>query len=195
MPKPIEVEIRILLKNRRKIEEAIKERGGRIVYFARLIDYWYCPKSAKNYKGASIDKTGFALRIRESEDNYTGKKSVSLECKTLCDGKNHALCHEHEIELKDAGEMRDILKDVGLKEFLMVDKERLIYQIKNIKFCFDRIKGVGDGLEIEVMTTGDIKKAHGELLGIAKKVGIAQSEILEKSLTYLAMEKLSRFDS
>jgi len=51
MPKPVEVEIRILLKNRSRIEDELKRRGAKIVYFARLKDYWYCDQNIKNYKG------------------------------------------------------------------------------------------------------------------------------------------------
>ncbi|MCX6741454.1 MAG: hypothetical protein NTY61_03600, partial [Candidatus Parcubacteria bacterium] len=69
MSKPVEVEIRVLLKNRRVVEDKLKQLGGKLVYHARLKDYWYCPKSVKNYRAAMVDQLGFALRIRETRDS------------------------------------------------------------------------------------------------------------------------------
>lgn len=193
MSKSIEVEVRIFLKNRKKIEENLRDFGSQIVAVSHLKDYWFCPAKAKDHKEASIDKTGFALRIRESKDVYSGKVFRSLDCKTLCDGKTHALCHEYEIDLSDIEQTRKIFESIGLKQFLLVDKQRTIYKYKNIKCYFDKIKGVGNGLEIEMMTNGDINKAHDRLIKFAKQIDIQQDEILDKSLTYIAMEKLARF--
>lgn len=191
----IEVEVRILLKNRRAVEKKLLARGARMVYFSHLKDYWFCPKAAKNHLAASIDKTGFALRIRETKDNYSDKQSASLDCKTLCDGKTHALCNEYELDLGGNSTVaRKLLESIGLKEFLLIDKERIIYQAGQYKCCFDRIKGLGEGLEIEVMTNKEkVKKVHEEILSFAATLGIKKDEILEKSLTYLAMEKMAKF--
>jgi len=193
MSKKIEVEVRILLKNRSVIEKKLKALGAKIIYTAQLIDYWFCPKCAKHYKEASIDKTGFALRIRETKDAYSGRRTASLECKTLSDGKDHALCNEHEINLDDSKNARAILTNIGLKEFLVIDKVRVIYKYKDVKFCFDKIKGLGDGLEIEIMTSDNLAKAKEKVTNLALDLGIKRDEILEKSLTYLAMEKLGKF--
>jgi len=193
MPKLKEVEVRILLKNRKKIENELERRGAKLIYFQSLKDYWYCPNAAKNYKQASIDATGFALRIRESVDRYTDKRTASLECKTLCDKKSHAICNEYEVDISEIDETRKILESIGLKEFLLIDKQRMIYEFNGVKFCFDKIKGVGDGLEIELMTDQDIEKTHRELVRLALEIGISKKEILDKSLTYLAMQKIAKF--
>lgn len=188
-----EIEVRVLLKNRKVIESKVESLGGKIVYFSRLKDFWFCPRDVKNYQKASIDNTGFALRIRETKDIYTGKIISSLDCKTLCDDKTHAFCNEYEMDVADPDQMRKILESIGLKEFLVVDKERVIYKLKDVKYCFDKIVGVGDGLEIEKMTTANIQKTHRELIKRAKELGIKDKEILDKSLTFIAMQKLAKF--
>lgn len=194
MSKNVEVEVRILLKNKKRVLKKLELLGARVCYFSHLIDYWFCRDEAKDYHQASLDRSGFALRIRESKDDYTGKTVASLECKTLSDGKNHALCHEHEINIENVGETRKILDDIGLKEFLVIDKERIMYSLGKMKFCFDDIRGLGDGLEIEMMVPKNkTKKAHQEILKFAAALGIKKEEILDKSLTYLAMRKIARF--
>jgi len=193
MSKLIEVEVRILLKNRQAIENRLSDLGGRVAYASHLIDYWFCPDRAKNYKEASIDKTGFALRIRESKDLYSGKEIASLECKTRAGGHDHALCNEHEIDINDIKSTRQILDDIGLKEFLVIDKQRVIYEYKKAKFCFDKIKNFGDGLEIEIMTRGKLNQAKERAIKLALELGIRKEDILEKSLVYLAMQKLGKY--
>jgi len=194
MSKAIEVEIRILLRHRKAIEDKLRFLGAKTVGVSRLTDYWYCPAAAKNFRQAGTEKTGFALRIRESVNPYGGRKTSTLECKTLCDGKDHSLCHEHEMVLSDVAAMRHILADIGLREFLAVAKERTVYRYKRVKFCFDKIKGVGDGLEMEIMTKNNLTGAKQKLISLAGELGIKRQEILKKSLTYLAMEKLSKFE-
>lgn len=49
------------------------------------------------------------------------------------------------------------------------------------------------GLEIEVFVKNNCNKAYEELKKMALSLGIVESEILKKSLTYLAMKKLSKF--
>jgi predicted adenylyl cyclase CyaB len=191
----IEAEVRILLKNRKAIEKKVLARGAKMIYFSRVKDYWFCPCAAKNHLAASLDKTGFALRIRETKDMYNGRQSASLDCKTLCDGKTHALCNEYELDLgKNVATARKLLESIGLKEFLLIDKERVIYKYGQYKLCFDKIKGLGNGLEIEKMTSREkVNNVHAELLKFAAELGIDKKEILEKSLTYLAMEKMTKF--
>lgn len=193
MSKPIEIEVRIFLKNRKNIEEKLKKLWARIVYFSKIKDYWFCPKNVKNYKQASTDKTWYALRIRETIDNYTGKKSASLDCKTLVDGKNHSLCNEYEIDLSESYAARKILESIWQKEFLLIDKERMIYKYKTMKFCFDKIKWLWDWLEIEILTNKNIEKTYKQIINFAYELGITKEEIVDKSLTYLAMQNLSKF--
>jgi predicted adenylyl cyclase CyaB len=140
-----------------------------------------------------MERTGFALRIRETKDQYSRRTTAALECKILCDGQDHSLCHEHEIPLADTKGMRHILDDIGLKEFLVIDKERIIYQYRKAKFFFDKIKGLGQGLEIEIMAKNNLVQTKAKLLALAADLGINKEEILTKSLTHLAMQKLGKF--
>lgn len=183
-----------MLANRKRVETALIARGARAVGAAKLIDYWFCPKRAKNIRQASTDQTGFALRIRESKDLYSGRTVSALECKSPVDGKNHAFCHEHEIDLTNTKEMRAILSDIGFKEFLMVRKRRLIYYYRGAKFCFDSIQGMGEGLEIEMNARKSQRtEAHQKLAELTRSLGIGPGEIVRKSLTYIAMQKLAKF--
>lgn len=193
MSKIKEVEIRILLRNRKVVESGIRNLGAKIIQSAKIEDSYYCPEEINNYKSASIDNTGYALRIRKLQNLKNSKKSYFLECKTLADKKNHALCYEYETSIEDPGNMDKILKSAGFKKFLTVEKKRKTYKFKKYNFAFEEIKGIGDGLEIEVFVENNCNKAYEELKKTALSLGITKDEILKKSLTYLAMKKLSKF--
>ena len=191
--KKIEVEMRILLKDKNAVEEALKKKGGKLVYCTQLKDYWFARKDAVGVDDALINNSGFALRIRETLDPYSGKIHASLDCKTLCDGTNHAFCNEYEVDLDEVESMRAILEALAFKQILLVDKERLMYKLDGTNFCFDTITGVGEGLEIERITEGDWQPEYDKLVKIAHELGVTDDEILEKSLTYIAMQKLAKF--
>ena len=194
MSKKIEIEVRILLKNRKEVEKALAQRGAILIKYLKVKDFWYCDKNAHTYKQASIDTSGFALRVREEKDLQFNKTSASIDCKTLQDGKNHAICNEYALPILNIPQAKKILESINLKEFLVVNKERKVYKYQGITFYFDKIKGVGDGLEIEVMATkGTEKIKYEQLLNLVDELNISKEEILEKSLTFIAMQNLANF--
>lgn len=194
MSKKIEVELRILLKNRKAIEKTAKQKGAIFIKHLKVKDFWYCSKNVHNYKKASIDSSGFALRLRIEKDISLRKTKSSIECKTLRSGKNHAECNEYELPVEDLFQARKLLESINFKEFLVINKERKVYKYQKFSLFFDKIEGVGHGLEIEIMRSkGTEKVKYNQLLNLAVELGISQSEILKKSLTFIAMQKLTSF--
>lgn len=194
MSRKIEVELRALLKNRKAIEKALVQKGALVIKHLKVKDFWYCSKNAHTYRDASIDRSGFALRIRIEKDLSLKKITSSIDCKTLHKGKSHTACNEYELPIKDIFQARKLLESINLKEFLVINKERKVYKYQKFSLYFDKIEGVGDGLEIEIMTSkGTEKVKYNQLLNLATKLGISQSEVLEKSLTFIAMQKLANF--
>ncbi|MDE2079640.1 MAG: class IV adenylate cyclase [Patescibacteria group bacterium] len=190
--KNIEVEVRALLDNSRLIERNLLRLGAKFIKKTSVKDSWFCDSRINDYHKASIDRTGYALRIREISKGK--KKTFSLECKTLSDGFTHALCNEYSSAVNDPLQIEKILESIGLKKFLVLVKERRVYILHDLEFSFDRIPGVGQGLEVEaIVSKQEEKRKHREILKLASSLGVKQRNILKKSLTYLAMKKLSRF--
>src|SRR3989338_5473043 len=194
MSQKIEIELRILLKNRKAIEKTVIQKGAVLIKHLKVKDFWYCSKNVHTYRKASIDRSGFALRLRIEKDLSLKKTKSSIECKTLQSGKNHAECNEYELPVEDLFQARKLLESINFKEFLVIEKERKVYKYQKFSLFFDKIEGVGHGLEIEIMSTkGTEKVRYNQLLNLAIELGISQSEILKKSLTYIAMQKLANF--
>lgn len=78
---------------------------------------------------------------------------------------------------------------MSYKEALIIDKECLIYTLDGTQVVFDKIKGVGERLEIEVKSNLPIPEVEKHIKQLVKKIGLSDAELLEKSLTYLAMKE------
>jgi predicted adenylyl cyclase CyaB len=82
---------------------------------------------------------------------------------------------------------------MNFKRFITIDKERFVYRLDDVKFCFDTIKDFGDGLEIEKMAAEDFHLVHEELEKLAQEIGLGEKDRPENSFTYEAIKKLARF--
>ena len=191
-----EVELRYLCKDRKAIENKLITIGARVTHLSHIVDHWYIGNHIKNLEEKNRDfdsGEGFGLRIREQDNDYTGKITTSLEVKRLTDALNHNTCIESEIEVKNYEETNNLLKLMNLKEFMTIDKARIMYSFEDLKICIDDIKELGTGIEIEHKTEKNREMVVEEIRNFARKLGLKKEDEVVKSVTYLAMEKLSRY--
>ncbi|MBU0975436.1 MAG: excisionase family DNA-binding protein [Patescibacteria group bacterium] len=193
----IEIELRYLLKNRTLLEKKLINLGSKVVYHGHIIDHWYIPnriKSAEQQEEWFDKNRGCGIRIREQDNGYTGKITVSLEAKRLTkEDMNHNTFLEAEIYVDSAESTERLLELLDRKEFLTIDKDRIVYKLGNFKVCIDDIKGFGAGVEIEITTFKDRDKALREIFGAAKKLGLTEKDRAEKSITVQAFDKLAKY--
>lgn len=192
----IEVEKRFLIEDKDKIEEKLRGLGANLAGHNHIIDHWFVPKSIESINTCQKfyeSKKGFGLRIREVEDFYSKRKTITLEVKKLVDRSDHSNCLESEIFIQDYQETKNLLNLMNFKEILIIDKVRVIYMLGEIKYIFEDIKDIGYGVEIEIKTSKSIKKAQAEIFKSAKKLGLKLEDMQEKSITYLALDKLAKW--
>lgn len=195
--KKVEIEIRFIIKDRKKIEQRLIHIDAKITYHGHVVDHWFIPKRIKNMK--QKDKyydtgRGFGLRIRQQDNGYTGKISSSMEVKRLLIPYKHDTCLEHEIDISCYEEGRRLLDMMGFKEFLLIDKDRVVYKLGDYKVIIDTIKDFRTGVEIEIIIGEKREKVIPKLKEIAMKLGLnIEKEMTSKSLTYQAMKKLAKF--
>lgn len=195
--KTYEVEIRFVSDKRAKIEEKLIKMGAKLIYHAHVIDHWFCPNHIKNsdQKNEEYESgRSFGLRIREQDNGYTGKITTSIESKRLLVPYQHEVCIEGEIAVENYEEAKKFLNLIDFKEFATVDKDRAIYEYKNIKVVFDNIKNFKSAVEIEVKTDRNRKRTLQLIRSFAEELGLdLKNEITDKSATYLYMQKYSKF--
>ena len=193
----IEYEIRYKLRDLFKIESKLLQIGAKVSSHNHIIDHWFIPSNIKSRDQHDIwfdVKAGTTIRIREQHDSYSKKVITTLDTKKLTKERNHNSMIETSINVENYQDVKKFLEMIDRKEFLTIDKTRLLYRYKDFQIEIDDIKGYGAGISIEIKNQIDRKIALGKLKRFAKKIELQDSDLLEKSVTVLAMDKLARFD-
>lgn len=74
----------------------------------------------------------------------------------------------------------------------VVDKERKIYFIENVKFHFDKVVGLGEFIEVEAIDTNEsisIEKLQQQCDYYANFLGVKQDEFISLSYSDMLLEK------
>lgn len=184
-----EIELRFWVKEGVDIEEKLRKMGCKLTNHSHIIDHYYCPRIVSNLTEKDItfeSASGYALRIRQIDNDYTGKLMQTLEVKKLAGPtyKDHSNCIEAEIDINNFEDSERLILLLDQKKFCTVDKERFVYRLGDVKYCVDRINGYRTGLEIEKMSNKDAEAVKKELWELAKLVGLENIQKVEKSLTY-----------
>ncbi len=193
----VEIEIRFVNENRKRLEKKLLNLGAEIIYHGHIIDHWYIPNSIKSMKEKDIwfdNAKGYGLRIREQDNGYTGKIQTSLEIKKLLKPGKHDTCLEAEIDVDNYDETSSLLRLMNLKKMITIDKDRVVYRYKKYKIVLDDIKDFKNGVEIELITDREREEVIPELKKVAADLGLdLKRDMTDKSVTYLAMKKLANF--
>jgi adenylate cyclase class 2 len=111
-----------------------------------------------------------------------------LGYKEIKDERNEEF-DEIEVRVEDFDKTREILKRLGFKEEVWVKKHRYIYKLDNVTFELNKVEGLGDFLDIEVMSD-NIKKAKEKIWEIAKLLGLKEEDVEPRLYQELLKEKI-----
>ena len=73
-------------------------------------------------------------------------------------GKSLSYCDEYQTQVKDIRQMKKILKVLNFKSLVIVDKARKVWRYRDYEVSLDKVKGLGDFIEIEYMGKSKNKK-------------------------------------
>jgi adenylate cyclase class 2 len=127
------------------------------------------------------------LRIRRSGDKcmLTLKKNVSTD--------HELLKLEEEVVVSDGYRTAEILKHMGYRLILQLQKERCEARYKDMTICLDRVKDLGDFIEVEKLTdTEDMVAVRAGLVDFLHACGIEQSAQVTKGYDTLMMDKINK---
>ena len=94
----------------------------------------------------SLEKYGYIVRIRQKNEN------LMLEMKQRID-KNEWL--ETNIPLNNIKDCYNILKTLGLEAYLFIKRDRMKFNINNLKICIDNVSLIGKYIEIEYQESNE----------------------------------------
>ena len=160
----LNVEIKAKCRNISHIREILSKENARFIGLDHQIDtYFSVPNGRLKLRQGNIEN---AL-IHYQRDNIQGPKESQVKF----------------YRLSKADELNDILKH-ALSILTVVDKQREIYFISNVKFHLDQVKGLGDFVEIEAIDDSGIYSAQDlqqQCTGYMEKFNIQQQDLISTS--------------
>ncbi len=158
-----EIEVKAKLNNSEKVISNLKKLGCVLSEPVTQHDTIFVGDDYGAFDEFQADKN--LLRVRETEGKFilTLKQPKSNEQDAI----------EHETEVKDAGEMREILQHMGLHEAVRVKKARMKTHYNEWEICLDEVDGLGLFIEVEkIADDPDVEAVKNELFDFLKGLGI-----------------------
>ena len=167
--KSIEIEIQVQVEKIKPLEKFLKDNAKFVGEFHQ-IDEYFTPAHRNFIAQKPTDEW---LRLR----NANGKFYINYKnWHHGKDGKtNH--CDEHETEVKEIDKMQYIFEAIDIKPLIIVDKTRLIYNHKKYEIALDKIKGLGNFVEIEYKGKAmgeDAARIAGEMVDFLKSLKLGK---------------------
>jgi adenylate cyclase, class 2 len=173
MEKEIEIRFKI---DADAVRDALRALGWEPTETNQL-DRYFC--ASAYVKEGRTRESPFVVRIRESTSNSLAYKSFS--------GANGAWV-ELETGVSNAAVTAQILEKLDLAEYLVIRKRRQSARIGNIEANVDAIDGLGDFLELELISANE-EEARAELFRFAEGLGLSAEQAVTKGYVQLMEAK------
>jgi predicted adenylyl cyclase CyaB len=165
-----EVEVKAKLRNRKAVIKKLESFGCKFGEELHQIDHIFTPKGTPFPTPLSVP----VLRVRQQNDKYF------FTLKLAQTGRQD--CIEREFEIMDGKKMIEIMELLNYKEVAIVDKKRIKTKYKDMVVELDKVKKLGEFIEIEkIVTHADPEKRKNiqkELSGFLEKLGVAKEDLL-----------------
>lgn len=176
-------EIELLFKiTPSKAQELRKKLKDFFIRKDREIDTYFYPPH-KDFLVSSRGRENLRVRKSKSKNELTYKKVIYTRGKY-----SHSL--EKNIELLDTKGIIEILKNLGFRKHLIVDKQREIFEDQDFHITIDKIKNLGLFVEVEWKgRKGPEKNIRTICREKARKLGL--KKVQDKGYLRLLEEKIS----
>ena len=177
----IEVEIKLKIRDKNRLIESLRDVGFQQGDLVLESDVYY---TSRHHDFEKLDE---ALRIRSIQNLSTGEKSSVMTFKGAKTDKRSMTRKELETEVGDPKIAREILESIGFTPVPSVEKERQHFYMQKITACVDRVKNLGDYLELEKMVDVEEEKTEAlqELEEVLQRLGYSMEDTTRTS--YLSM--------
>jgi adenylate cyclase class 2 len=163
------------------IEKKIVILGAHHVSDSKQTDTYF------NVSGRDSYGTKECLRIRETNNNI----EITYKPPTKIDQADGGYFSKKEVNLavKDLGDAKELLMDIGCEMLCVVEKTRKDYLLDKIHISVDTISDMGVFVEVESNGTEDqLTQVLEQIDGIAAKLGLNDSLIERRPYRDIVME-------
>jgi adenylate cyclase class 2 len=176
----LEVEVKLPVADREKLLRDLGALDFKETETVRETDTYY---TSRFHDMIQRDE---ALRIRTIENLHTGKGYSVITYKGAKQDKVSMTRTEYETEIADVDTGKKILEGIGFYPVQQVGKVRTTCVCGDMTACVDRVDGLGDFLEIEIMAEeGGREAALARIENMLDKLGFSMAETTRNS--YLSM--------
>lgn len=181
----IEVELKIKIREKEELIAALKRLGFRESRRVMEKDVYY---TAAHHDFAALDE---ALRVRTVEDLDAGSKRAVITYKGAKLDTVSMSRKELETEVGNANICQEILEQIGFQPVQPVEKRRQYFQDETMTACVDRVTGLGDYLELEILVEQEDERENAlkQLEAMLKKLGYSMEETTRVSYLGMLMRK------
>lgn len=172
----IEIEVRARIKSMEEIKNILVNKGAKFKDSETQKDYYF---KLKGKEKEPQQKGSFIIRLRQSKNNFMTYKELTSE---------EGAWIEHEVEIKDIENMKNILEKMGYTNVLTINKTRTKGIFNQFNLCIDNINELGHYIEIELCNE-DTKEAKQKIISLLKEIGIDQKDIEERGYARILFER------
>jgi len=166
---PLNLEIKVPVKNLKKFIAIVEKEGGEKIYSSRQVDVYYKLKYGR-------------LKVR----NSSGEKSI-IFYRRIEDGSER--WSDFEVMKVENPEEWINFFDKFLMRLVVVDKHRTLYHFKNTRIHFDKVKGLGNFIELETKVVNGMQKARKEFQQMLELLKLNPEEQILNSYSDLILKK------
>lgn len=184
----IEVEMKLKIRDRDKLIESLRDAGFQQGDLVSESDIYY---TSRHHDFEKLDE---ALRIRSIRNQTTGEVTSVITFKGAKMDNCSMTRKELETEVGDPIIAREILESIGFTPVPAVEKERRHFYKQKITVCVDRVKNLGDYLELEKIVDAEEEKAGAlrELESVLHRLGYSVEDTTRTSYLSMLMNKTDR---
>lgn len=181
----IEVEIKLEIPDRDRLIEALHSAGFRPGDVVSESDIYY---TSRHHDFEKLDE---ALRIRSICNRITGERFSVVTFKGAKTDSRSMTRKELETEVGDPKIAREILERIGFTPVPAVEKERRHFHKQRITACVDRVKNLGEYLELEKIVDTEEEKTEAlqELEDVLQKLGYSMENTTRTSYLSMLMKR------
>jgi predicted adenylyl cyclase CyaB len=165
----VEIEVKIRIPDPKAFRETLARAGARLERERRSED-----NTLYDFRSGELKKKGRALRLRETEARasltFKGPRQKSRRFKVR---------EEFETEVRNAKQLRRILRGLGLVPAFRYHKVRTVFRKGNVKVCLDET-AVGNFVELE----GE----RSDIVKLAKSLGFSPADMIKQDYVELFQE-------
>lgn len=168
--KHLNFEFKARLNDEQRVREALKRLHARFIGTDHQIDtYFRVPSGRLKVREGRLENA--LIFYRRSDIRRARQSAVEM------------------MLLPRRNSIRAILER-ALGKLAVVDKRREIYFVKNVKIHLDRVRQLGNFLEVEAISrTGDAKKIRSQARQFQKLFGVTAKDIFAESYSDLILAK------